>query len=1094
MNRSPSISFFILIFACNSLFAGDPGSLSIVQHFQVHQSCFVENCGQLPLASTGGTAESIKYYSHDAGVKVYFMAGKISFVFTRVASENGSKISEATGLSTNSYEQDSPFLKGVGGFDPSKRLHSQPSKISVNRINLILLHSNPNAEILATELQEYYENYYTSGNADSGIINVHTYKIITYKDIYPHIDMVLHAQNGGMKYEFVVYPGGRVSDIQLQWNGLENIRNSTVSGIEYSFALGKMEESRPFSFQGPKEIRSAFTRKTNRISFKTGRYDKSKVLVIDPTLIWATYFGGSSTDVSNGITTDASGHVYITGYTSSTSGIASSAAYQTSFNGVNDVFIAKFDGSGTRLWSTYYGNNNGDNNGSSICTDFQENLYITGYTTSSLGIATTGAYQTSYAGGKDAFLAKFSNAGSLTWATYYGGGNDDYGYGVSAGEAGYVFISGYTESHNLIATSGAYQTTLGSSSNNFPDAFIARFTTSGQISWGTYYGLGALSYGISTDASGNAYITGSTSGSSGIATSGAFKTTIFPGYSDAFVAKFSSTGKLLWGTYFGGRGQDYGYGITTDPSGNICVAGYTQSYDGIATAGAYETVPINSASAFIAKFTGSGSILWSTYFCGTTGLSSGAGICSDATGNLYITGFISGNNLATSGAYQTSPGGMQDAFLAIFSGSGKRLWTTYYGGAGAEFGTGVCNDASGNIYITGSTTSTSAIATPGEFQTSFAGGNNDGFIAKFGNVSLINDAGISSILSPADSFCPASEIIEVRLKNFGNQELDSVKINWSVNKIAQKPYNWTGKLLADSTVLVTLGTYSFNSGMNTIKAWTLLPNGKADASAADDSAIQIIKVYYLPAATAGPDTTLCYNETYTMQGAGGIRYLWTPAKYLSNDTIANPKATLPNTELYTLLVTNKYGCSDSAHVLLKIRPRPVAGFAIANRQPYRISKGIQFQNQSKNALSYLWAFGDHITSDSANPMHIYTDSGDYKITLVAYGLGGCNNDTAYGYIHIINNDIEIYIPNSFTPNGDGINDFFDISGNGITGYTYDIYNRWGEHIFEGEPGHTAWNGTFRNIPVMEGIYIYKMDVIDILGYHHYLKGNITLTR
>ena len=201
---------------------------------------FVENNGQL-------TSSQIKYYGHQGGVYLYYKPGVISFVFTKVEKES-EQISEAT-----SRPSGFSLEKGAGGFDPTK---CQTSKSTTSCADLILLNSNPSAQILASDQQEYYENYYTTGNADSGITNVHTYKTVTYKNIYPHIDMVLHAKEGGLKYEFVVYPGGKVSNIKMQWNGLEGIKKLEDSGIEYSCELGKITESMPYTYQGIVNVRA----------------------------------------------------------------------------------------------------------------------------------------------------------------------------------------------------------------------------------------------------------------------------------------------------------------------------------------------------------------------------------------------------------------------------------------------------------------------------------------------------------------------------------------------------------------------------------------------------------------------------------------------------------------------------------------------------------------------------------------------------------------------------------------------------------------------------------------------------------------------
>jgi len=152
---------------------------------------------------------------------------------------------------------------------------------------------------------------------------------------------------------------------------------------------------------------------------------------------------------------------------------------------------------------------------------------------------------------------------------------------------------------------------------------------------------------------------------------------------------------------------------------------------------------------------------------------------------------------------------------------------------------------------------------------------------------------------------------------------------------------------------------------------------------------------------------------------------------------------------------------------------------------------ISFLNQSTNASSYLWTFRTKDSSKLVSPVYVYTDTGDYQVILVAYGINNCTNDTVYGFIKIISDQITIYIPNAFSPNGDGINDVFDITGVGIKSYSYNIYNRWGENIFRGT---AAWDGNFKGVQVPDGVYIYMFDITDVFGEHHCLNGNVTLMR
>ncbi len=254
----------------------------------------------------------------------------------------------------------------------------------------------------------------------------------------------------------------------------------------------------------------------------------------------ATYYGGIGDDWGNGISIDVNGNIIITGYTFSTNSIATIGSHQTIFGGNYDAFIAKFNTNGIRQWATYYGGNN-DDYGNGIATDTNGKIMITGATNSISGIATIGVHQTNNGGFADAFMAKFDSNGVREWATYYGGSLNDRGYGITTDANKNISITGFAESVNAIASTGAHQMVH---SGGY-DFFIAKFDSNGIRQWATYLGGAGDDYGrgIITDVGGNIIITGHTTSSNGIATAGVHQT-INGGFSDAFIAKFSPTGIL----------------------------------------------------------------------------------------------------------------------------------------------------------------------------------------------------------------------------------------------------------------------------------------------------------------------------------------------------------------------------------------------------------------------------------------------------------------------------------------------------------------------------------------------------------------------
>jgi gliding motility-associated-like protein len=332
----------------------------------------------------------------------------------------------------------------------------------------------------------------------------------------------------------------------------------------------------------------------------------------------------------------------------------------------------------------------------------------------------------------------------------------------------------------------------------------------------------------------------------------------------------------------------------------------------------------------------------------------------------------------------------------------------------------------------------------------------------------------------------------------------------------------------------------------------------------------------MPKASAGPDTILCYNQSYTMQGKGGVTYKWIPAKYLSNDTLPDAVATLPDSQRYVLVVHNAEGCADTSRVKLRVRPRlqvhvnsssaavscnggdilftatgtggyqpndtyywpydnakgdtvnikinnsgwhkvvlqdncsppasdsiyitvppkPIADFMMRPDSQASAGTEISFYNHSDNSNRYYWSFGDRQkgSTATASPVFTYKDTGLYRISLIAYNNEGCS-DTAVKYIHVLDNFL-LYIPNAFSPNGDGLNDEFKVEGSAIKDISYSIYNRWGERIFQSTAEEPYWNGRFNNhgdkVPI--GIYLYILKATDKLNEPYYYKGVVEVVR
>jgi hypothetical protein len=400
----------------------------------------------------------------------------------------------------------------------------------------------------------------------------------------------------------------------------------------------------------------------------------AKLNAAGTTLMYATYLGGSNTDTAYGLAVDATGNALVVGQTKSSDFPVTAAAVRDHlYTAGTAAFLTKLNGTGDAvLYSTFLGGSGVSNAAATaVAVDAAGNAYLTGWTTG-VGFPTSaGTFQSSFGGGgQDAFVTEVVpiaqvGVGGLVYGSYLGGDGVDGGTGIAVDQAGNAFVSGSTTGWTTTAfptTSGAYQTTYGGGAH---DGFVVQVNASASaLSYGTLLGGSGddQANGVGIDLAGNAYVTGSTSGSFPT-TTGAYQTTYGGGTTDAFVTKLNATGTTLtYSTYLGGSAADSAYGIGVDFTGNANVAGGTSSTN-FPTANALYGSNAGGEDAFLTRLSSSGTALsYSTYLGGSLD-DEARGIALDWQGNAYVTGWTKSSNYPVSGgaAQGTNAGGV-DAF------------------------------------------------------------------------------------------------------------------------------------------------------------------------------------------------------------------------------------------------------------------------------------------------------------------------------------------------------------------------------------------------------------------------------------------------
>ena len=398
-------------------------------------------------------------------------------------------------------------------------------------------------------------------------------------------------------------------------------------------------------------------------------------------LIYSTYFGGSGWDDAFGIAADPAGNAYVTGTTFS-SDFPTMNAVQPTFKGadssnqvvVGDAFVAKFNPTGSQLvYSTYLGSpagaSPGRDAGAAIAVDASGNAYVTGYAGD--GFPLLNPVQPTFGGGlSDVFVTKLSPGGALVFSTYLGGNTQDQGAATAIDASSNVYIAGSTFSTNYPTVNPLY--TDGA-------AFVTKLNAAGNaVAYSTRIHGTRDASGIAVDGSGNAYLSGSTTAAD-FPTVNAFQPTFGGGTCsgnacfDAFVMKLNAAGSaVLYSTYLGGNNNDAAADIAVDTSGNAYVVGSTSSGN-FPTLDALQTTLRGVGDGFVSKLDASGALVYSTYIGGSDvqfsptvvgDPDSVSGIALDGKGNAFIVGSTASTDFPTANAFQASPGGGYDVFIA----------------------------------------------------------------------------------------------------------------------------------------------------------------------------------------------------------------------------------------------------------------------------------------------------------------------------------------------------------------------------------------------------------------------------------------------
>lgn len=882
-------TFLLLLFAGN-VFAQ-------VADFSRNSPYLLENQGQVS-NSDGTPAEQVLFSMNTPGIDFYLTKSGITYVFKH-GIEDETPASEL-------FPQDRPAtLKEVQWH----RVDATPVGASIDKNNIEISYSKTGTVSIFNQL------------VPQGLEHIRPVESVTFKNIYPGIDWQFVVQKDFLKYNFILHPGADMSQIKMLFEGQDKISlNDNSLLIETS--LGVLKENKIESFTSSGEnVNVNATLENNILTYQIENavvLKENESLIIDPPLVWGTYYGGTGNDLAIVMERNNNGYIYVLMEVSSTDfpllNQGGASYYQGTFGGNTDVGITKFTEDGIRVWSTFYG-------GTGV--DKPNNLFYNGtillvvggtsstdFPTMNSGIP--GAYFDGTIGGsQDGFILAFGPLDIRIWATYFGSStsNSEEKINDCAFDGSRIIVVGSTNSDftdfPLMPNGSAYYYSTFAAT----DVFVSEFNTTFALVWSTLIrgNEGDISPYCDIDSSGRLCVvfqTYSTNIPIDNTLPGSFSQPSFAGFVDFGITMFNTSRNIVWSTYYGGTDKDYANDIICDfndgwlltgsssstafPVANNISAGFYQPVKGAGTSG----------DAVILRFGNNGEQLYSSFYGGNYD-DAGKGITLDSHKNLYVVGYARSNDLTTynpmDGSYydptfNSTLVSNADEFLLELDSNFNMKWATYMGGEYDEVMTDVRVSPSDHVFAIGYT--------------------------KSQNHPLFD-------LTPGTSYYDS----QINNNGTGNGNRDAV-----IMKFIPCPENFNSISGLDSVcygsadTLVSVGgfTYAWSTGstndslIQTITADTSYIVTATHLWGCVERDTFVVKVKPLPVVTFTGDSSVCLNDSMHLGVSGGVAYLWENG--FTTDSIAFLPAA---SEYLTIDVMNSFGCTVRDSIQTTVYPLPV---------------------------------------------------------------------------------------------------------------------------------------------------------------------------
>ncbi len=710
------------------------------------------------------------------------------------------------------------------------------------------------------------------------------------------------------------------------------------------------------------------------ITLTNGGFYDIYIVKYDPNgnVIWAKGSESTGYDYGTGITTDEMGNVYLIGYYNSPT--ITFGNYTLTSSGGSDICIVKYDPNGNVLWAKSANGSTAEDCGTGITTDATGNVYLTGYFYSHTLTFDDITLTNNTIGVSDLFIAKYDSNGNVIWARRAGGNSEDAGMSITTDIAGSIYITGHFFSPTI--TFG--DITLTKTNDSYRNVFIAKYNPNGNVIWAKNTGE-AYGTSITTDAESNIYITGAFSGPT---ISFGNTTLTNNGVSNVFIAKYDSSGNVIWAKSAGGYNTDNGNGISTDATDNVYLIGdftsETINFGNI-------TLTNNGASnVFIAKYDSSGNVIWAKNVGSGYGTDNGNSISTDVAGNAYLIGSFT-SLLTFNNTTLHNTGIFSDIFIAKLKG-----YTI----------------SNNSPICTGDTLLLLVSSVPGA---SYLWTGPKGFISTEQNPLISQTTPDMSGIYYVTITC--DEISETDSTNVIIKPMPPIPeagnngpvcsgnvLSLTASTIPDATYLWTGPngftsteqnpIVSNNATTIMSGTYNVTATVNGCTS----PAGSTTVIVNETPATPM----------AGNNSPVCEGSelSLTASTVPDATYLWTgPNGFTSaeqNPIISNSStATMSGT--YSVTTSFSNGCtSDVSSTQVTVKPTPSAPQA-GNNSPVCSGNTLSLTASTVTGASYQWTGPNGFTSVEQNPVvsnnSTIAMSGTYYVTATVNGCTSLSDST-----------------------------------------------------------------------------------------------------